>query len=105
MCKITNVPTFFRPIFHDILMNFSFLFSERELPSRSGGLIYAFQNVMDKTEAEAWDVKRFEKMFKKQLNELEIDNEMLQIKLKNKIKEMNQLRMQYRDKEVSEIRT
>lgn len=60
---------------------------------------------MDKTEAEAWDVKRFEKMFKKQLNELEIDNEMLQIKLKNKIKEMNQLRMQYRDKEVSEIRT
>lgn len=55
---------------------------------------------MDKTEAEAWDVKRFEKMFKKQLNELEIENEMLQIKLKNKIKEMNQLRMQFRDKEV-----
>lgn len=55
---------------------------------------------MEKTAAESWDVKRFEKMFKKQLNEIEIDKEMLEIKLKNKTTEMNELHMQLRDKEV-----
>lgn len=52
-------------------------------------------------EAESQDVKKLEKMFKKQLNEIEVDKEILENRLKNKLAEVKQLHMQYRDKDVS----
>lgn len=55
---------------------------------------------MAKAEAEAWDLKKLEKMFKRQLTEIEIDKEMLEIKLQKKVQEVNELQMQYRVKEV-----
>lgn len=55
---------------------------------------------MEKFVAESPDLKKLEKQFKKQLNEIEVDKEMLETQLKNKNKELNQLQMQYRDKEV-----
>lgn len=47
------------------------------------------------------DLKHLEKDFKKRLNEIEVDKEMLEKQLKSKNKEISQLQMQYRDKEVS----
>lgn len=55
---------------------------------------------MANIDAESPAVKKLEKLFKKQLNEIEIEQEMLELKLKNKSEELNQLHMQYRDKEV-----
>lgn len=55
---------------------------------------------MDKIVAESPDLKKLEKQFKKQLNDIEIEKEMLEVQLKNKNKELKQLNMQYRDKEV-----
>ena len=55
---------------------------------------------MAKAEAEAWDLKKLEKTFKRQLTEIEIDKEMLEIKLQKKVQELNELQMQYRVKEV-----
>lgn len=51
-------------------------------------------------ETESPDVKKLEKLFKKQLNEIEADKEMLQVELQNKNRELSQLHLQYRDKEV-----
>lgn len=55
---------------------------------------------MDKIVSESPDLKKLEKQFKKQLNEIEIEKEMLEVQLKNKNKELKQLNMQYKDKEV-----
>lgn len=54
---------------------------------------------MNKAVAESPDLKKLEKQFKKQLNEIEIDKELLETQLKNKDLELKQLHMQYRDKE------
>lgn len=58
---------------------------------------------MEKVAAESPNLKQLEKQFKKQLNEIEIDKEMLETKLKNKNKEMQQLHMQLSDKEVMKL--
>lgn len=52
------------------------------------------------TGAESPNAKRLEKLFKKQLIELEVDKEMLEVKLKNKDRELDQLQMQITVKEV-----
>lgn len=51
-------------------------------------------------ETESPDVKKLEKLFKKQLNEIEADKEMLQVELKNKNRELSEVHLLYRDKEV-----
>lgn len=58
---------------------------------------------MAKVAAESHDVKKLEKMFKKELNEIEADKEMLETRLRNKMTEVKQLHMQYRNKEVKFI--
>lgn len=81
-------------------MNCSENLYKNSFQSNSDGLVYKFQTVMAKAEAEAWDMKKLEKMFKRQLTEIEIDKEMLEIKLQKKVQELNELQMQYRVKEV-----
>lgn len=65
--------------------------------------MYTFETVMAKIAAESHDVKKLEKMFKKQLSELEVDKEILENRLKNKITEVKELHMQCRHKEVRRI--
>lgn len=64
-------------------------------------MAYTFETVMAKIAAESQDVKKLEKMFKKELNGIEVDKEILENRLRNKIAEVKQLHMQYRDKDVS----
>lgn len=73
---------------------------KKSFPSNNNGLVYTFETVMAKIAAESYDVKKLEKMFKKQLNEIEVDKELLENRLKNKIEEVKQLHMQYRNKDV-----
>lgn len=56
---------------------------------------------MAKTALESYDVKKLEKMFKRQLAEIEVDKECLENRLENKTIEVKQLQMQYRTKQVS----
>lgn len=72
----------------------------KSFPCNNNGLVYTFETVMAKIAAESQDVKKLEKMFKKQLNEIEVDKEFLENRLKNKVSELKQLHMQYRNKEV-----
>lgn len=65
--------------------------------------MYTFDTVMAKVAAESHDVKKLEKMFKKELNEIEADKEMLETRLRNKMTEVKQMHMQYRNKEVKSI--
>lgn len=55
---------------------------------------------MAKVAAESHDVKKLEKMFKKQLNEFEAEKEYLETRFTNKVTEVKQLQMQYKNKEV-----
>lgn len=56
---------------------------------------------MAKMAAESHDVKKLEKMFRRQLLEIEVDKELLENRLRNKVAEVKQLHVQYRNKEVS----
>lgn len=82
-----------------------FIFSERDLYQKSfasnkAGLIYTFEKVLEKAVAESPDLKKLEKQFKKQLSEFEVEKELLEMQLKNKNIELNQLQLQLIDKEV-----
>lgn len=64
-------------------------------------MVYTFETVMAKMAAESQDVKKLEKMFRRQLLEIEVDKELLENRLRNKVAEVKQLHVQYRNKEVS----
>lgn len=58
---------------------------------------------MAKMAAESYDVKKLEKMFRRQLFEIEVDKELLENRMKNKEAEVKQLHMQCRNKEVKKL--
>lgn len=73
---------------------------KKSFTSNHNGLAYTFDTVMAKTAAESQDVKNLEKLFKRQLNDIEVDKELLENRLKNKVAEIRQLHVQFRNKEV-----
>lgn len=75
----------------------------KSFPSTNHGLVYTFETVMAKMAAESYDVKKLEKMFRRQLLEIEVDKELLENRMKNKVAEVKQLHMQCRNKEVKNV--
>lgn len=74
------------------------MYSFSRISSKS--LVFAFEKVIEKAVTDAPNLKKMEKQFKKQLTEFENDKGMLEMQLDNKNRELKQLHLQYRDKEV-----